>query len=89
MELDCHLVEFGITLNYMINNKHMPTFLLGHALMKHRFYAMVCQYAMVPKLISSGAMMLPYGASWMLMIGNLYLMEEVKQKYAVECQVNR
>ena len=64
----------------------MPTFLLGHALMKHKF-AMVCQSAMVPKLISSGAMMLPCGASWMLMIGNLYMMENL-QKYAVECQVN-
>ena len=87
MALDCHLVEFGITLIYMINNKHMPTFLLGHALMKHRFYAMVCQSAMVPKMISSGAMMLQCGATRML-IGNLY-MTELKKEYAVECQVNR
>ena len=63
------LVELQINLTYVINNKHMPTFLLGHALMKHKF-AMVCQSAMVPQLILSGAMMLPCGASRML-IGNL------------------
>ena len=63
------LVDLQITLIYVINSKHMSTFLLGHALMKHKF-AMVCQSAMVPKMISSGAMMLPCGASRML-IGNL------------------
>ena len=63
------LVELRITLIYVINNKHMSTFLLGHARMKQKF-AMVFQSATAPKLISSGAMMLPFGASRML-IGNL------------------
>ena len=51
------------------SKKHLPTYSLGHALMRHKF-AMVCLCAMVPKLMLSGAMMLRCGASKML-IGNL------------------